>query len=113
LLIAAALETKNLQSEPKPFVLQRALDDFYVSYEINAYTDQPNQMAATYSELHQNIQDKFNQAGVEIMSPHYSSLRDGNATTIPSENLPQSYTPQPFRIAQVDLKAQEKKAGAE
>jgi small-conductance mechanosensitive channel len=41
-------------------------------------------MARTYSELHQNIQDKFNQAGVEIMSPHYRAERDGNQTTIPS-----------------------------
>ena len=43
-------------------------------------------MAAIYSELHQNIQDCFNKAGVEIMSPHYNSLRDGNKSTIPIQN---------------------------
>jgi hypothetical protein len=37
--------------------------------------------------LHQNIQDKFNEAGVEIMSPHCKALRDGNQTTIPSNNV--------------------------
>jgi hypothetical protein len=35
-------------------------------------------MAQTYSALHANIQDKFNEAGVEILSPHYAALRDGN-----------------------------------
>ena len=59
-------------------MLQTSLDDFFVSYQINAYTDQPAVMARTYSELHQNIQDEFNEGGVEIMSPHYAALRDGN-----------------------------------
>ena len=55
-------------------------------------------MAKIYSELHQNIQDKFNEAGVEIMSPHYSAVRDGNTTAIPEEYLPKGYSPRPFRI---------------
>lgn len=74
LLIDAALATDSIASEPVPFVLQTSLDDFYVSYQINAYTDKPHIMAATYSQLHQNIQDSFNKAGIEIMSPHYSTL---------------------------------------
>jgi hypothetical protein len=37
------------------------------------------------SDLHQNIQDEFNRSGVEIMSPHYRSERDGNPVTIPDE----------------------------
>jgi small-conductance mechanosensitive channel len=98
LLIAAAYATANISKEPKPFVLQTSLDDFYVSYELNAYTDQPNMMAGTYSELHQNIQDKFNEGGVEIMSPHYSAVRDGNQTTIPETYLPPSYQAPAFRI---------------
>ena len=59
-------------------------------------------MAAIYSELHQNIQDSFNAGGVEIMSPHYSSLRDGNQTTIPEEHLSKTYVPPAFRIFRVD-----------
>ena len=78
LLIAAALRTEGILKEPAPFVLQTALDDFYVHYEINGFTGQPAQMAVTYAQLRQNIQDRFNEAGVEIMSPHFSSLRDGN-----------------------------------
>jgi len=83
LLIEAAIKTNHIKSDPKPFVLQTSLDDFYVSYQINAYTDQPGNAAKTYSELHANIQDLFNTAGVEILSPHYRGNRDGSASTIP------------------------------
>ena len=98
LLIAAAEATQNILNQPKPFVFQTSLDDFYVSYELNAYTDQPNSMAKIYSELHQNIQDKFNEGGVEIMSPHYTSMRDGNQTAVPDNYLPKSYQAPAFRI---------------
>ncbi len=98
LLIAAAAKTSGIQAEPKPFVLQTSLDDFYVSYELNATTDEPNMMAVIYSELHANIQDAFNEAGVEIMSPHYVAARDGNAVTIPADHLPKSYVAPGFRI---------------
>lgn len=102
LLLDAALATENVLPDPKPFVLQTALNDFYVSYEINAFTDQPNLMARTYSNLHQNIQDAFNKGGVEIMSPHYSALRDGNPTTIPEEHLPKNYSAPGFRLLTLD-----------
>jgi len=83
LLVAAAEGTEDILGKPAPFVLQTALDDFYVQYELNAYTAKPNAMARIYSDLHQNIQDRFNEAGVEIMSPHYRAERDGSETTIP------------------------------
>jgi len=102
LMIAAAQATENILELPKPFVLQTSLDDFYVSYQINAYTERPSVMARTYSELHQNIQEKFNEGGIEIMSPHYATLRDGNMTTIPESYLPESYKQPPFRVSRVD-----------
>ena len=98
LLIDAANTTENILKEPKPFVFQTSLDDFYVCYELNAFTDSPNAMATTYSDLHQNIQDKFNEAGVEIMSPHYAAVRDGNQTAIPETYLPKSYRAPAFRV---------------
>ncbi len=101
LLISAARATQNILESPAPFVLQTALNDFYVSYEINAYTDKPNAMARIYSELHQNIQDAFNEAGIEIMSPHYSTLRDGNRTTIPDAYLARDYREPSFRVTRV------------
>ncbi|WET03616.1 mechanosensitive ion channel family protein [Flavobacterium sp. YJ01] len=84
-LIDAALKTEMIEKEPKPFVLQTSLDDFYVSYQINVYTKEPTKQPRIYSSLHQNIQDSFNAAGIEIMSPHYSALRDGNASTVQSD----------------------------
>src|SRR5690606_41199939 len=68
LLVDAAMACELIEKEPKPFVLQTSLEDFYVAYQINAYTKHPNKQAGIYSNLHQNIQDKFNQAGVEILS---------------------------------------------
>jgi small-conductance mechanosensitive channel len=101
LLISAALATEDVLHEPGPFVLQTALNDFYVSYELNAYTKKPRNMLNIYSTLHQNIQDRFNEAGVEINSPHYASLRDGNETTIPQSYLSKEYRRPAFDIRQV------------
>ena len=55
----------------EPGQCHAALNDFYVSYELNVYTDRPLEMVQIYSRLHQNIQDAFNEHGVQIMSPHY------------------------------------------
>lgn len=79
-------------------MLQTSLDDFYVSYQLNARTGEIHKMAVIYSELHKNIQDQFNEAGVEIMSPHYSSIRDGNHSTISSDKLPDDYKAPGFNI---------------
>jgi small-conductance mechanosensitive channel len=97
-LINAALKVDLIKNDPKPFVLQTSLDDFYVSYQINAYTKFATKQAVIYSELHQNIQDACNEAGIEILSPHYRAARDGNTTTIPSEYLPEDYVAPAFRI---------------
>ena len=96
LLIEAAQATEKIESDPAPFVLVTSLEDFYVSYEINAYTRQARTMPATYSELHGHIVDIFNTAGVEIMSPHYSAIRDGNPLALPKDHLPKNYEPAPF-----------------
>ena len=104
LLIAAALAVDNLQKEPSPFVLQTSLDDWYVAYEINAYTKVPELMAVTYSELHKQIQEKFDAAGVEIMSPHYMTLRDGNASTVPSVLGAPGYVAPAFPVSLAPVK---------
>jgi len=98
LLIAAAAATPGTLSHPSPFVFQTALNDFYVSYQINVYTADANHMDDIASALHQNIQDHFNAAAIEIMSPHYTSLRDGNTVAIPQANHPPGYRPSSFRV---------------
>lgn len=84
-MIEAAKRTSEIIDDPKPFVLQTALNDFSVAYELNAYTKNPSKMARTYSELHQNLQDCLNENGIEILSPHYRVERSSNETTIPKE----------------------------
>jgi len=101
LLLEAARTTPDVLPDPGPFVLQTALNDFYVTYELNAFTDRPREMVETYSALHGRIQDAFNSAGVEIMSPHYSQLRDGNRVTIPDAYLPPDYAPGGLRVVPV------------
>lgn len=87
LLIGAAQETSYVMKFPQPFVLKTSLDDSYISYELNAYTSNASKMVDIYSELHQNILDKFNQDGVEIMSPTFFAFRNGKKSTIPSVDL--------------------------
>ena len=84
LLLLAAGRTPGLLSTPPPFVHQTSLDDFYVSYELNAFTDAPQAMMQSYSDLHQNIQDAFNEYGVQIMSPHYM-FDPKNPAVVPRE----------------------------
>jgi small-conductance mechanosensitive channel len=76
MLIEAAARTPGLRRDPPPFVLQRALGDFAVTYEINAYTDTPDAMLALYTALHRNILDVFNEYGVQIMTPAYEGDPD-------------------------------------
>lgn len=99
LCLMAVDNTENFLKTPPPYVLQKSLDDFYVSYEIYGYTDQPKKMKQTYSDLHSNIRKFFDENGVEIMSPHYAGLRDGNAVTIPEKYLPKGYKAPPFNIS--------------
>jgi small-conductance mechanosensitive channel len=106
LLINAAMATDGVLHDPSPFVLQTALNDFYVSYELNAYTSVPRRMQFIYSDLHRNIQDFFNEGGVEICSPHFASLRDGNTIAVPPQYVPREYSVPEFRVT-----VQEKEVG--
>ena len=87
LLVEAALNTPGVVDDPRPFVLETSLQDYYPVYQVNAYIKDANQLAQVYSDLHQNIQDRFNEEGIEIMSPHYIATRDGSETTIPKDDL--------------------------
>lgn len=99
LLIKAALETPDVLSFPEPFVWQRALNDFYVNYELNVSTTRPERMYWILDELHRHIQDAFFAAGVEIASPHYYALRDGNALAMPVAQRPAGYESPAFQVS--------------
>jgi small-conductance mechanosensitive channel len=84
LLLSAAERTEGVLKSPAPFVLQNSLDDFYVTYELNAFTATPEVMPQIFSDLHKNIQDSFNEYGVQIMSPNYIADRN-KPTVVPPE----------------------------
>lgn len=97
-LVEAATRTDMIMDEPKPYVLQTSLEDFYVAYQINAYTREASKQALIYSSLHQHIQDVCNESDIEILSPHYRAARDGNMTTIPSDYLSKDYKAPSFNV---------------
>ena len=76
LLTGAAELTSGIRQEPKPFVLQRALSDFYVEYELFAHIDEPMRRFFILNDLHAAIQDRFNEYGVQIMSPNFEDQPD-------------------------------------
>jgi small-conductance mechanosensitive channel len=80
LLLQAAARTPGLSQVPKPYVLQTALSDFYVKYQLNAYLERPVERPEVLSRLHAEIQDAFNEHGVQIMSPSYESQPEQRVT---------------------------------
>jgi len=86
LLIEAALKTPFVLPKPVPFVLQTALNDFSISYQINAYTKEATKIPLIYSVLYTNILDTFRDAGLEMITFHYQAYRDGNKERIPPVN---------------------------
>lgn len=85
MLIEAARRTDGLDQSREPFVLQTALGDYAVNYQLNVFTNDPDPMAQTYSKLHANIQDVFNENGVQIMSPAYIA-DPAEPKVVPPEN---------------------------
>lgn len=71
MLKAAAQRTEGILKDPPPFVLQKSLGDFAVTYELNAFCNDPLNMMRHYTALHQNVLDVFNENNVQIMTPAY------------------------------------------
>jgi len=87
LLVEAAHATDNIKDTPAPFVQQSSLDDFAVTYTLAAFADDPNLKPKTLTELRQNIQDVFNEAGIEIMTPSVRAVRDSLDPAMPAKYL--------------------------
>jgi small-conductance mechanosensitive channel len=85
LLLLAAERTASIRKEPRPFVLQTSLSDFYAEYQLNVYIDDPTGRAAILSELHAKIQDAFNEFGVQIMSPNFEAQPE-QKVWVPKQN---------------------------
>jgi small-conductance mechanosensitive channel len=76
LLALAAERTPGTRRTPAPYVMQRALSDFYVEYELRVHIERPEDRFRVLSDLHAQIQDAFNEFGVQIMSPAFESQPD-------------------------------------
>ncbi|MEB3321512.1 MAG: mechanosensitive ion channel family protein [Synechococcaceae cyanobacterium] len=83
LMLAAARSVPGITDESEPFVLQTSLNDFHISYELNAYVRDAGTYRQTLSDLLAALQDRFAEANVEILSPGYHAIRNGNASTVP------------------------------
>lgn len=82
-LLAAAAEAKGVLANPKAFVLIPKLEDFYCMYQLNAYTKDVKALARVRSNLNECIVDKFNEAGIELLSAHFMAQRDGSEIMMP------------------------------
>ncbi|MEB3318230.1 MAG: mechanosensitive ion channel domain-containing protein [Cyanobacteriota bacterium] len=84
LLLAAARSVAGIATEPAAYVLQTSLNDFHISYELNVSVAHVLCYRETLSELLGAIQDQFAAADVEILSPAYHAIRNGNPRTVPA-----------------------------
>lgn len=75
LLIESAIKTNGILEHPTPFVLETELNDNYMCYQINAYIKQADDMPYIMSDMLQNIQDAFNEAGIELFAPHHFTTK--------------------------------------
>lgn len=83
MMIEAAERSPLISKDKKSFVLQTALNDYHISYQLNAFTEHEDKIPGAYSELHQNIQQVFAENKVEIMSPGFTVLRNTPKDTTP------------------------------
>jgi len=83
LMLEAARAVPGIAEQPAPKVLQTALNDFHISYEIDASLRDVSLYRETLSELLASLQDRFAAAGVEILSPAYQANRESDSSTVP------------------------------
>ncbi len=86
LMLAAARAVPGIAEDPPPLVLQTSLNDFHISYELNASVRDVLLYRETLSELLASLQDRFAEAGVEILSPLYQANREGGKSTVPPQS---------------------------
>jgi small-conductance mechanosensitive channel len=90
LMLAATRAVPGITDEIEPYVLQTSLNDFHISYELNAFVRDAGTYRQTLSDVLAALQDRFAEAGVEILSPGYHAIRDGNTSTVPKPAPPQT-----------------------
>lgn len=99
LMCEGAKRTKYILQEPAPRVLETKFGDYYVAYELRAWTDYPEAMQYTFADLHRNVLDVFNVAGVEIMTPLVLAHRDASELAVPVESFPNRPDPKGIAVS--------------
>jgi len=89
MLLLAAERTAGVRKEPRPRVMQKTLADFYVEYLIVVNLERTEDRTPVLSKLHAQIQDTFNEFGVQIMSPHHQSQPPGRVFVPKSQWFPE------------------------
>ncbi|MBF5043095.1 mechanosensitive ion channel family protein [Aggregicoccus sp. 17bor-14] len=112
LLLTAARRTPDLLESPEPVVWQVGLEDFYVRHTLRVAVKAAQRRKEILAALNRSVLDAFFEAGVEIMSPHYVSARDGNLAAIPPEQRPAGPV-RAFRLQQVEAEPARDAARAE
>ena len=87
-MLRAISRCKGIMEDPKPFVLQSKHEDNYIVYLLNGYTTEANGQAGIYSDILDMLYDEFTEEGIELVSPNYIAVRDGNEKTVPPEGRP-------------------------
>ena len=107
MLVMAAERTNGLATQPPPFVLEKKLGDFAVTYELNVYCDNVSAMNQLYSQLHRNILDVFNEFGVQIMTPAYEGDPE-----IPKVVRPESWYTAPAAVPRTEAGGESRPAAS-
>jgi small-conductance mechanosensitive channel len=105
LLLLAAERTPTVRRQPKPLVLQTALGDFYVQYTLLVCVEQPHRRLATLNALHANIQDAFNEFGVQIMSPNYEADPEPRKVVPPSKWYAAPAAPETLKSGAAEIRS--------
>lgn len=71
LLIKAALQTKHIVTNPHPYVFKNKIQDTYISYQLNAFTKNPERMYFIISDLNENILKVFKENDIDLLSPRF------------------------------------------
>lgn len=85
LLLKSTANIENVLEEPQAFVLLTSLDNSYISYELNVFTEKANNILQIKSDLMEKILEEFNKSEIEILSPQYISMRESNESTVIKE----------------------------
>lgn len=80
-LLEAAKQTNRITDQIEPYVLHLSLGDLNATYELNAYTFNPENMFFIKSDLTRNVKKIFKEADIELTINSYFEIKSVNDFT--------------------------------